>query len=107
MQPSGFDLRSPSVPLGFGWCILLGFVFLYSGSVLWPVLMHFSSNLLAILGHSNSSSSVFGAWPAIVGIRVWMREVPVWATIPGLLVLIAVMLCICIRISRIKNDYEE
>lgn len=103
MQPSGFDLRSPSVPLGFGWCILLGFVFLYSGSVLWPVLMHFSSNLLAILGHSNSSSSVFGAWPAIVGIRVWIQEWPVWATIPGLVMMVIMALFIFLRICIIKK----
>lgn len=83
--------------------ILLGFVFLRSGSVLWPVLIHFTNNLLAILAHSSSSASVFGAWPAFVGIRVWMREWPVWATALGLVVMVIMTLFICLRIKRIHR----
>ena len=87
----------------FVWGILLGFVVLRSGSVIWPILIHFASNLLSILGHSGSSASVFGAWPAFIGIRVWMQEWPVWAAILGLVIMVVITLFICTRISRIKK----
>lgn len=87
----------------FAWGILLGFVSLRSGSVLWPMLIHFTCNLLSILAHSNSSAGIFGAWPTFVSIRVWIQQWPMWATILSLVVMVIMSLFICLRIKRINR----
>lgn len=85
------------------WGCLLGFICLRTGTVAWPVMIHFLCNLLSVLAHSNSNASVFGGWPAIVGIRLWIRELPVWATILGLVIIVIIALFIFLRICRIKK----
>ncbi|MBQ6719457.1 MAG: CPBP family intramembrane metalloprotease [Oscillospiraceae bacterium] len=87
----------------FVWGTLFGFICLRSGTVIWPVMMHFFSNLLSVLAHSNSNACILGAWPAFVGIRVWIQQWSIPATILGLVFMVAVTLCICIRISRITK----
>jgi len=83
--------------------VLTGYVYLCSGTVIWPMLMHFIINLLAILAHSNNTTNVFGAWPALYGLRQWLQNQSAAVSVLGLVALIAAMVLICLRIKKIQK----
>lgn len=83
--------------------VLLGYVFLRSHSVFWPMLVHFSINLLAILAYSNNRYNVFGAWPVLYRTREWLSGLPLIVSVVGLAILIEAARCICVRIREINK----
>lgn len=68
----------------FMWGIVYGYIYLKTDKVIWPMLVHFLSNILAILAHSHSDASVFGAWPVLCDLKQAIVELPVFASILSL-----------------------
>lgn len=87
----------------FVWGMMYGYLVLSAGTVVWPMLIHCVSNILAILAHSNSSSNVFGAWPALYAFRGWLLELPVWSSVALLVLITALVVLLLRRISRVSS----
>jgi len=80
----------------FVWGILYGFLCLSTGSIVWTMLIHCLSNILAILAFSETSSAVLGAWPTLCAFREWLLELPLWAVLT-LMVLCTALAVLCAR----------
>ena len=83
----------------FVWGIIWGHVVLTTGSIFWTMLMHFASNLMVILAYSNSSVKVFGAWPQMCALRVWLGDLPM---VPSALLLTAVIVFVVVLLRCFK-----
>ena len=78
----------------FVWGILYGYLCLSTGSIVWTMLIHCLSNILAILAFSETSSAVLGAWPAMCAFREWLLYLPLWPVL-GLMALCAAGAVLC------------
>ncbi len=65
----------------FVWGILYGYLCLSTGSIVWTMLIHCLSNILAILAFSETSSAVLGAWPVLCAFREWLLHLPLWSVL--------------------------
>lgn len=84
------------------WGIIFGYIVLHTGSILWPMLMHGLSNLLAILAYSDSPKMALGAWPVLVAFREWLEGLSVTFSAALLAVLILVMAAL-VRTFRVTK----
>ena len=87
----------------FVWGVILGYVVMNVDSILWPMLMHGLSNLLAILAYSDSPNMVFGAWPALVALREWLADLPMAFSVV-LLIISIVALAMVVRFFRESRE---
>lgn len=86
----------------FSWGLICGYVYLLTDRLRYPMLIHFICNVLAILAYSNQPNMVFGSWPVLNGIRLWLQGLPV---VCGILLLPAVIAVIVFVLRYMKKQY--
>jgi len=93
----------PQMVYTIPWGIIWGYVFLETGTVKWSVLMHFASNLLAILSFSYNKTDVLGAWPLFTGIQAWLWDLSTWASVLLIVLIIGIVVFGLHRIKKLQK----
>lgn len=87
----------------FVWGVMYGWLYLNTGSVVWTTLIHFGSNLIAILSASTKAEMVLGAHPWLVSARGWLAELPTAASLL-VMALCAAVIVLCLRGMKRQGD---
>jgi len=88
----------------FVWGIMYGYLYLSTDRLCYTTLMHFLSNLIAILAHSEKSTCVFGQQLLFNGLRERLLELPAVASILLLILCIAAGVFILRRVKKINES---
>ncbi len=92
----------------FAWGLIYGYIALYTGRILETTLIHFLSNLLAVLTASSMSDALLGKQPFWVGIMNKLRSCGFFASAVGLVVMAVAIIGLLWLIKRFcPGDSEK
>ena len=87
----------------FTWGVALGYLYLVTGRVIYPMLVHFLGNLFAVFAYSETSDAVLGTYSVFPSIRRWLQE---WSVGSSVLFLFVVVGAIALLSRYIKKLYN-